>query len=84
MTEENIITIMRALGKMEGRFDAQDEKLDAIHSEVKATNGRVNTLEKINAQRNGSNIALGWIWKFFAGIGAVAGGLAFVSQIFIK
>ena len=39
------------------RMDQQDRRLEAIYSEVRATNGRVSELEQREARREGEHVA---------------------------
>jgi len=56
--------------------------------QAKRTNGRVDdhdtrlrALESTDDKQVGATKALGGVWKFLAGIGAVAGGLSILSQM---
>jgi hypothetical protein len=56
------------------RLDAQDEKLDDMLAEAKATNGRVRKLELWQATVQGARAAMGWVSPLLLGTGAAAAG----------
>lgn len=60
------------------RLDEQDDKLDEIRVEVKATNGRVRSLELWKARWDGARAAVSWVPTLFVALlsGAAAAVLA--------